>query len=83
MDGEEGASEYWGVVSIALIAAAAGYLFTTARGRQICNEAIELIDTFSFECARFWQAATRAQVAAAAAWRAVQGTVEATRPPAD
>ena len=51
------------------------------RGRRLCDAAIELLDGFSFECARFCQAATRARIAAADGWKALEGTLDASRRP--
>jgi hypothetical protein len=66
---------HWGVVSGAVLGALGGYLLTTPEGRRICDAAIQLLENFSHECARFGQAAARAQTAAADGWRAVEETL--------
>ena len=71
----------WGILASAVIGAAAGYLLTTPRGRRLCDATIQLLDNFSFECARFCQASTRAQIAAADAWKALEDNLGVSRPP--
>ncbi len=65
-------------VVAAATGAAAGalaiYFLGTPGGRQLFNSVIGLLDDFAFECARFCQACTRAQVAASDSWHAVQGS---------
>jgi hypothetical protein len=72
---------YWGIVSTALVGAFAGYLLTTPRGRRFCDAAIQMLEDFSYECARFGQAAARAQVAASEGWKAVEGTFDVSKRP--
>jgi len=42
------------------------------------NAAIGVLDDFAFECARFSQACTRAQIAAAESWQTVKGSTTAS-----
>jgi hypothetical protein len=64
--------------SIAAVAAGAAlgalaiYVLRTEKGRQLLNEAVRLLDDFSSECARFQQAAVRAQSAVSEGWQAVK-----------
>jgi hypothetical protein len=66
---------HWGVLSGAVVGALGGYLLTTPEGRRICDAAIQLLENFSHECARFSQAAARAQSAAVDGWKAVEGSL--------
>ncbi len=66
----------------ALVAVAAGaaigglaiFVLRTASGRRLLDTAINLLDDFSSECARFRQACTRAQLAVSDGWQAVKDT---------
>jgi len=62
------------VATGAAAGALAIYVLGTPGGRRLLNSAIGLLDDFSFECARFSQACTRAQIAASGSWQAVQGS---------
>lgn len=50
------------------------YIFSTPAGRRLFNAVIGALDDFSFECARFTQACTRAQIAASGSWQTVKGS---------
>jgi len=83
VDSQEGVREWsnpWGIVTCALVGAAAGYLLTTPGGRRLCDATIQLIEDFSFECVRFCQASARAQLAAAESWKALEGAFDSRRP---
>ena len=67
---------------LAAAGAAAGavavYVLTTPEGRRLFNAAIGVLDDFAFECARFSQACTRAQIAASESWQTVKGSTTAS-----
>ena len=50
------------------------YILRTDKGRKLLDQAITLLEDFSSECARFQQAATRAQHAVSESWQAVKGS---------
>ena len=61
----------WVIVSGAVLGGLAFYLLQTPKGRQLCDTFIRALDEFSLECRRFSQAASRAEIAAADAWQAI------------
>jgi hypothetical protein len=61
----------WVIVSGAVLGGLAFYLLQTPKGRQLCDTLIRALDEFSLECRRFSQAASRAEIAAADAWQAI------------
>ena len=62
------------VATGAAAGAAVVYVLRSPNGRRLLNAMIGVIDDFSYECARFCQAYTRAQIAASDSWQAVQGS---------
>ena len=67
----------WAVVCGALIGAAAGYVFGTRNGRRLYANALHMLDEFSSESPRFFQAAGRARTAAVDSWNALAGGMRA------
>jgi hypothetical protein len=66
------------VAGSAAMLALAIYTLNTASGRKLFNAAIELLDDFSSECARFREACTRAQLAVSDGWQTVKGSNESS-----
>ena len=62
------------VAAGAALGALAIYILRTEKGRRLLNEAITLLEDFSTECARFQQAASRAQGAVSEGWQAIKGS---------
>jgi len=58
----------------AAIGAAAIWVLRTDQGRRFFDQTITLLEDFARECARFQQAATRAQSAVSEGWQAVKGS---------
>jgi hypothetical protein len=67
---------HWAVVAGALAGALASYLLRTPRGRRLCDGVIQILDDFTFECARFCQACARAQIVASDTWKALEGNTQ-------
>jgi hypothetical protein len=61
----------WIIVSGAVLGGLAFYLLQTPKGRQLCDILVRALDEFSLECRRVSQAASRAEIAAAEAWQAI------------
>jgi hypothetical protein len=72
-DSKQGAN-LLGMATGAAVGALAIYILRTPRGRGLLEAAIDLLDEFSFECARFRQACIRAQFAMSDSWQAVKGS---------
>jgi hypothetical protein len=59
------------IVSGAVFGSLAFYLLLTPRGRQLCDSFVRVLDECSTECRRLSYTVSRAQLAAATAWHAL------------
>ena len=62
------------VATGAAMGALAIYVLRTPGGRRLLNTAIDLLDDFATECARFRQSCMRAQVAMSDGWESVNNS---------
>jgi hypothetical protein len=69
----------WAIVAGAAAGVAAIYVLRTAEGKKLLDSAIQLLEDFARESARFQEACIRARTAASDSWQAVSGsTVSST-----
>lgn len=59
------------IVSGAVFGSLAFYLLLTPKGRQLCDSFVRVLDECSTECRRLSYTVSRAQLAAATAWHAL------------